>query len=227
MPSFTEPVDGRHLDTRSLDAVPIFPLAGTVLFPGALLPLHVFEPRYRAMTRDCLAGSRMMVVAHVATDATRDENGHPSLAPIAGIGRVVDHVALPDGRFEVLLQGLARVHLAELEFVAPYRRARATVVPSTGLAIASSDLSPLCSAISSFAAVVRARDPEFDFRVPKGAPPELVVDLAAHELVLDAHERQALLETLDVRARMRRCADAIALQHAAARPREAAGEALN
>lgn len=227
MSSFTEPADGRDLDGRALDAVPIFPLAATVLFPGALLPLHVFEPRYRAMTRDCLATSRMMVVAHVAKDAARDANGHPCLASIAGIGRVVDHVALPDGRFELLLQGVSRVRLAELDFVAPYRRARATPVPSTGTALASSDLSPLCSAISSFAAVLRARDPEFDFRVPKGAPPELVVDLAAHELVLDATERQALLETLDVRARVRRCAEAIALQHAAARPRDAVGRALN
>ena len=52
-------------DPRALEALPIFPLPNCVLLPGGLLPLHVFEPRYRELTRDCLAGDQLMAVARL------------------------------------------------------------------------------------------------------------------------------------------------------------------
>jgi Lon protease-like protein len=120
-------VVGKHRFEDAMAAMPLFPLPGTVFFPHTLLPLHVFEPRYRQMTEAVLATHQHMAVVLI------DDAG-PSCAPgcaaVAGIGRVVHHERLPDGRFHILLQGVGRAQL--LEELAPaglmYRRCRASLL---------------------------------------------------------------------------------------------------
>ncbi|HEY4220241.1 MAG TPA: LON peptidase substrate-binding domain-containing protein, partial [Myxococcota bacterium] len=109
---------------RALEALPIFPLPGTVFFPHTLLPLHVFEPRYRQLTADVLAGHQHIAV--VQLDEERSDARVPGVAKVAGVGRVVHHERLPDGRYHILLQGVGRAVLVE-ELPADgllYRRAR-------------------------------------------------------------------------------------------------------
>jgi ATP-dependent Lon protease len=199
----------------ALDALPIFPLPQTVLFPGALLPLHVFEPRYRAMVKDCLATQKAMAVALIAGTSERDAHRHPRIESVAGMGVIVDHVQLPDGRYNILLSGRARVRLQELPFIPPYRRARAVVLHSTPNEPQQRDLAALLASAAAFAADIRARDPEFDFRIPPHTPAGAAADLAAHHLILDARERQTILETLEVPLRVQQATEALALQHAA------------
>lgn len=210
------PSSGGLRDLASaLSALPLFPLP-TVLFPGALMPLHIFEPRYREMIRDVLDTHRALAVVQIVDPEARDQHGHPAIARIAGAGVIIDHVELPSGRFNVLVRGRARVSLDELPFGdKPYRRARATVITPPSSEVSSTDLNTLVSAASAFAARVRERDPSFDFTLPKDAPAGAIADLSAHHLVLDARERQAALETLDIGERVRRVADVLALQRLA------------
>jgi ATP-dependent Lon protease len=199
----------------ALASLPLFPLS-TVLFPGALLPLHVFEPRYRAMIRDVLDGHGALAVVLVTDGERRDEHGHPQIARVAGAGVIVDHVELPSGRFNVLVRGRARVSLAELPFRdKPYRRAAATVLDAPQGEVPSTDLASLISAATAFAARVREREPDFELPLPKDAPAGAIADLCAHHLVLDARQRQAILEMLDPRDRVRRVAEVLALQRLA------------
>ena len=91
----------------------------------------------------------------------------------------------------------------------------------------SSELAALLASAAAFAGDIRARDPEFDFRIPSSSSSAAAVDLAAHHLVLDARDRQRILETLDTTVRVQRTTEALALQHAAlhearARPDELA-----
>jgi Lon protease-like protein len=200
----------------ALDALPLFPLPQTVFFPGALLPLHVFEPRYRTMVKDCIATHRAMAVVLIREQGERAGQRHPAIESIAGVGVIVDHVELPDGRLNILLSGRGRVHLEELPFVPPYRRARATLLTALpGHEPLPRDVAALLASAALFAADIRARDPEFDFRIPPHTPAAAAADLAAHHLLLDARERQSILETLDVPTRVRRTTEALALQHAA------------
>lgn len=200
----------------ALAALPLFPLPQTVLFPGALLPLHVFEPRYRALVRDVLKTHRSLSVVLI-TDATPvDAHGHPAIASVAGVGTIIDHAELPGGRYNILLRGRARVSLAELPFEPPYRRAAATVLKEEAPPeVPSADVMALVSTASAFAGVVRERDQSFDFHLPRDASPALLADLCAHHLVLDARERQLILETLDTAARVRRVAETLAVQRLA------------
>jgi ATP-dependent Lon protease len=199
----------------ALPALPLFPLP-TLLFPGALLPLHVFEPRYRAMVRDVLDTHRALAIVLITGPDELDENGHPRIANVAGAGVIVDHLELPSGRFNILVRGRARVSLEELPFrTTPYRRAKATVLPTPPGEVPASDVASLVSAANAFATRVREREPKFEFPLPKDAPAGAIADLCAHHLVLDVKERQAILETLDAGARVRRVAEALALQRLA------------
>lgn len=191
----------------------VFPLPEAVLFPGTLMPLHIFEPRYRRMTSDALSGSRRLSVALV-TDATPiDEHGHPRFAAVAGVGDIIDHQKLPDGRYNILVLGRARARLDELPFVSPYRRARATLLEESGAA-GDSGVAALAYAASRFAAQVRQQESGFELELPGVKEPGLLADACAHHLIIEAGDRQRVLETLDIAERVRICTEALAVQEA-------------
>src|SRR6266850_7706598 len=97
---------------EALAALPIFPLPNCVLLPGGLLPLHVFEPRYRQLTRDCLAGHHLMGIARLRPGVQDHYPGRPPVYERCGVGRIICSEELPDGRFALLLRGVARVEIA-------------------------------------------------------------------------------------------------------------------
>jgi Lon protease-like protein len=189
------------------------------------MPLHIFEARYRKLTRDALDTHRAIAIAHILEGAPLDAHGDPPISVVAGVGVIVEWHELPDGRFNLLLEGRGRVHLTELPFVPPYRRARAELLEDPPVEISVVDHASLVAVANAFSAFVQARDPNFQFSLSPSLPTPRVADLCAHHLILDARERQAVLETLDPVARVRKVADALATQLAACK-HEAPG-ALN
>lgn len=102
--------------------LPIFPLPNVVLFPGMFLPLHIFEPRYRAMVADALGGERLIGMA------LWSEGRIPDIPPVVGMGKISHYQPLADGRSNIVLQGIARVRIVtELESE-PYRVAEVSSV---------------------------------------------------------------------------------------------------
>jgi Lon protease-like protein len=91
----------------SLLRVPVFPLAGALLFPRAQLPLHIFEPRYRAMVRDALGSDRLIAMVQ-----PRDDGEPPALFDIGCIGRIGACEEQEDGRFDIVLEGLSLFRIA-------------------------------------------------------------------------------------------------------------------
>jgi len=92
---------------EALLRVPVFPLAGALLFPRSQLPLHIFEPRYRAMTRDALAGDRLIAMVQ-----PRDHEEPPGLFEIGCLGRIGSCEEMEDGRYNLVLEGLSRFRIA-------------------------------------------------------------------------------------------------------------------
>src|SRR5918998_6461106 len=100
--------------------VPIFPLAGAILFPRSQLPLHIFEPRYRDMVRDALdGGGQIGMIQPVSLDPVS-----PPLYAVGCVGEIVGVEELEDGRYNIVLGGTGRFRLiAEAELGTAYRNA--------------------------------------------------------------------------------------------------------
>jgi ATP-dependent Lon protease len=109
--------------------VRLFPLPNLVMFPHVLQPLHIFEPRYRALFEEALADDRLIAMAVLAPGWEDDYDGRPPLRPTACLGRIVTHQAVEGGRYNLLLAGLRRVRLVhELPASKPFREARVELV---------------------------------------------------------------------------------------------------
>ncbi|BCS34454.1 ATP-dependent protease [Luteitalea sp. TBR-22] len=107
------------------DQLPLFPLSNVVLFPDVFLPLHIFEERYRAMTRDALAGQALIGMTVLREGWQRDYEGTPPIYATGCAGTIVHHERLQDGRYNIVLKGVARFEVErELETGAPYRVAQ-------------------------------------------------------------------------------------------------------
>jgi ATP-dependent Lon protease len=201
----------------ALGELPIFPLPHVVLFPHAVLPLHVFEPRYRTLLADCLATHRAMAVAQIVGGA--DEHGRPRIARVSGGGIVVEHQELADGRSNIVLLGQARLRLEETDLGdpprLPYRLARATILRDEEHPIPEGDRTALVAAATMFAAEVKKHDAHFTFKLPATLDTALLADLCAFQLVIDAGARQVILEELDPRVRVQMVLNQLALQHGA------------
>lgn len=93
--------------------VRLFPLPNVVHFPQVMLPLHIFEPRYRQLVTDSLAGDRLIAMALMEAGGGLTALGSPAIHPIVCVGRILTEHRLPDGRFNLLLRGLVRARIIE------------------------------------------------------------------------------------------------------------------
>ncbi len=196
-------------------------LPNATLFPQALLPLYIFEPRYRQMLADALHSTRMFSVAMQKPGSTRE-----SPSPVAGLGLIRVSVGHRDGTSHLILQGLARVELEETVRYKPYRVQRIKPLRS-----------PPCDNVRVDALVAKLRE-LLEERINLGLPfpfpvmspgqvetnppastfspkeilnyldsitdPEQAADLVSCAVLPAAAQRQSILETVDVEARLRR-----------------------
>ena len=191
----------------TLSRLPLFPLPNAVLFPHALLPLHIFEDRYREMTRDLLSGARCLAIGLIAPNAA-PEDERPPVLPIAGVGEVVMAHELPDGRFNLVVRGRARVRIdEELASDRPYRLVSATQLPDLPITSAAeiADADQTLRALIGRLAEALPEGGELLRQVvaAQESPAELV-DGVASALIVDPVLRQRLLETRDVGQRLER-----------------------
>lgn len=124
--------EGESISVDFGKSMPLFPLAQVTLMPHAVLPVHIFEKRYRALTRDVLEGSGQLALAVYADTSWQDHDEPgasppPAVRPAVCVGQVVQHHRLDDGRYNLLLQGVCRAQVVQevdpQEHGKPYRLA--------------------------------------------------------------------------------------------------------
>jgi Lon protease-like protein len=178
-----------------------------VLLPGGLLPLHVFEPRYRELTRDCLAGHHLMGVARLRPGYESAYYGRPPVYERCGVGRIICSEELPDGRFALLLRGVARVEIArERSTDHTYRMVEALELRD--MAVDPEDardhhhkLVTLCDRLAE---VIDEGGPQLRELARTFGSPGACADAVAAALIMDADVRQELLEACDPMIRLQR-----------------------
>ena len=178
--------------------IPLFPLPGVVLFPGTLLPLHIFEARYRAMIADALEGGRTIGMAMLKPGWESGQEPLP-IHPVGGAGEIVESQELPDGRYNIVLEGKFRYRVLEEAEAGPYRSARVEEVPSArfGSAREAARVSRLAAGL--FDRV--SRSIELPPLPQEPLAPERLASELALRLRYTPEELQALLETDSVAAR--------------------------
>jgi len=192
------------------DSIPIFPLPGAVLYPETVLPLHVFEPRYRDLVRDVTAGDNRLALALLRPGYENEYTGAPPIHTVATIGRIENLRLHPDGRSNFDLVGVERVDLEEVPSEHSYRMARYVVRDETEVDAADADIKR--ARVELFAAhnmlmTEIADESGHPLSVDAVLPYATVVNGACANLPVDAEIRQQLLEIDDIQERQRRVAD--------------------
>lgn len=176
-------------------SVPMFPLPNVVLFPGTVLPLHIFEERYRQLVEDLLDRSGRMVIGNIVEQAYDQIAGNPPVHPVAGLGEIVRHRRLPDGRFLIWLFGLTRVRIDEVESDRLYRVVEAEVLGETSPEDAEDrELRPRLER------AIEARVPD-SLELPEEISLGLMTDVLVQSLGLTAESVQSLYSELCVSKR--------------------------
>jgi uncharacterized protein len=206
-------MDGIEIPQGALDELAVFPLPDVVFFPHTLLPLHVFEPRYRALTADVLEGSRLLAVARLRPGFEANYEGRPPIFEIAGVGACLSADRLPDGRYNLLLRGVARVLLEEEPPIERrYRVARGHLLPD-GLSARADALDDAHRQLVALCDQLAGLVPDGDDlrRLARAVPtPGGCADVVASGILRDPDARQTLLELLDPADRLARVSEHIA-----------------
>ena len=205
--------------------IPIFPLPDAVLFPHVLLPLHIFEPRYRAMVEDALAGDRVIGMVLLRPGFEKNYEGRPPVYPVGCAGTITHVERLADGRFNIVLRGIGKFHITGEDESRLYRLARIEAVAELASDAEREAMNQQRQRLEAILATVLERTGS-EPRFPPGLPNEELVNGFAQNLDLDALERQALLEQSGVLSRCRALADLLEMKAHAA-PGGSDGNALH
>jgi uncharacterized protein len=182
--------------------IPIFPLPNLVLFPGVKVPLHIFEPRYREMVAEVGAGHGIVGMMLLKGDWERDYYDYPDIFEIGCAGRIGDLARLPDGRFNLVLEGLVEFRVLKELRDRSFRRAKVGWCPvdQHALDLDEESMESLRALLFGYLgdAAVEAWRTAVEELGLRGAE---LVNFLSFYLDLPALEKQTLLEALDARAR--------------------------
>jgi Lon protease-like protein len=182
--------------------IPIFPLPNAVLFPNVFMPLHIFEPRYRTMVADALAGDRIIGMVLLKPGFEADYEGRPPIYPTGCAGVITHSEPLPDGRYNIVLRGIEKFLITGEDDSKPYRLATVDPLPEP---VTDADRPQLRTDRQRLEALLVAAI-ERGGAAPKFPPTvadEDLVNALAQYLALEPLERQALLERDGTLARCR------------------------
>ena len=189
--AWAQSVAGRAPATSTLPAtIPIFPLEDVVLFPDMSVPLHIYEPRYRAMLADALKSNRMIGMVLLRPGYEADYERSPSVFPIGCAGVLTEVRTMPNGESDIVLKAVTKFRIEREEASTPYRVARVTAIPETttqpeALHTQRQRLDTLLASSGSGAGLGS---------IPQGLSDEELVNGVAQYVSIDALDRQKLLE---------------------------------
>jgi uncharacterized protein len=173
--------------------IPLFPLPNVVFFPNVVLPLHIFEPRYREMTADALKGDRIIGMVLLRPGWEGSYEGRPPIYDIGCAGLITHAEKMEDGRYNLVLRGMQKFRVLREDYQRSYRRAEVQAIHE---AVTDADRDVMRNERRRLELLLvpqpdgRGPDP----KMPPSMPDEELVNALAQYLDLEVVERQALLE---------------------------------
>ena len=197
--SFDESEESFGLPTSNNPGTcPLFPLSDLILFPGQVIPLHVFEPRYREMTRDLLDSSGELILGTVLGEDRKQLGDVAPVQPVAGLGRIQRYQALEDGRFLIVVLGERRVLIEPVDRGKSYPEAHHQPIEETDLLIPDNDLENLQSVLKEI---------EGQIELPESTSPVQLVDLLIMISKISPQDKYDIFQTISVSDRLEQILD--------------------
>lgn len=181
--------------------IPLFPLATVVFFPNTLLPLHVFEPRYRQMIKDIIDGERIIGMVLLKPGWEKSYEGNPEIYSVVGMGRIVNSEPLDDGRFNIVLYGLKRVKIIDIVKDIPYRLARVEILEDVHGTNENIYRERILELILKWNGIIGKEHESHLINIDTRLPLENLIDAIASTSVSNVVEKQELLEEINVQKR--------------------------
>jgi Lon protease-like protein len=188
--------------------IPVFALPNVVLFPGVPLPLHIFEPRYRDMVRDCVAGHEVIGIALLRGEWQKEYYSAPDVFETGCAGKLVNVENLEDGRYNILLHGVREFQIERHLFKKTYREARVRWRVGGHEAIGDPVRESLVQRLSD----LFRREPESPAHrllQDQTLSDELLVNFFSYVLEIPPLEKQTLLQAMSIQQRAERLSDVI------------------
>jgi uncharacterized protein len=173
--------------------LPIFPLPNVVLFPNVFLPLHIFEPRYREMVATALEEDRLIGMALLRPGWEGQYDGRPPVYPIGCAGLITHAERLPDGRFNIVLQGLEKFRIIDEDNSRSYRLARVDSIEERSRDVDREAMRDARRKLEGLL-VPQPKGRGAEPNLPPSMGDEDLVNALAQYLELEPVEKQALLE---------------------------------
>jgi uncharacterized protein len=191
--------------------IPIFPLPSVVLFPNVFLPLHIFEPRYREMVADALAGDRMIGMVLMRPGWEGQYEGRPPVYSVGCAGLITFSEQHPDGRYNIVLRGLEKFRVLDEDHSRSYRIARVEALMEEPTAEDRAIIRGERQRLEALL-VPQPKGRGVDPKVPPSMADDDLINALAQYLDLEPVEKQALLEREGLVARCRSLIDLLEMR---------------
>lgn len=192
--------DVANLDNFS-GIVPLFPLSSVVFFPNTLLPLHIFEPRYKEMVDTALNSEKIIGMALLKPGWETDYYKNPEVYDVIGMGRIVSSEVFEDGKINIVLYGLKRARIIEVVEDLPYRQARVSIVENEQGKNNESFRAKIEELIYKWNLYLDEKQKSHRINVNTKLPLENLTDALASLIFPNVFDKQRLLEETNVQKR--------------------------
>jgi Lon protease-like protein len=189
--------------------VPVFPLSTVVFFPNTLLPLHIFEQKYRNMLSDSLNSEKIIAMALLKPGWDDNYYGSPEVFDVAGMGRIVSSETFDDGRSNIVLYGLKRIKIVEFTKDTPYRKARIEILNNKKGNDESGLKEKLKNIVSDWNDMLGTKYKEHQLNINLNLPLGSLTDVMASVIFTNIFDKQSFLEETDVEKRAKMLIESI------------------
>jgi len=187
----------KNLDNFS-GIVPVFPLSTVVFFPNTLLPLHIFEERYRDMLSNALNSEKIIAMALLKPGWEENYYENPEVYEVAGMGRIVSSETFSDGRSNIVLYGLKRIKIVEFIEERPYRTAKIEVLENRKSSDEKNYKDRMNNIVSDWNDMLGSNFKEHKLSLNMNLPLENLTDVMASVILTNIFEKQSFLEETDI-----------------------------
>jgi Lon protease-like protein len=178
--------------------IPLFPLSSVVFFPNTLLPLHIFEPRYKEMVNTAINNEKIIGMALLKPGWESNYYGNPDVFDVIGMGRIVSSEVFEDGKINIILYGLKRAKIQEIVTDLPYRLARVSIMDNNHDVEEEIYRSKIEELIYKWNLYLNEKQKAHRININTKLPLENLTDALASLIFSNVFDKQRLLEETNV-----------------------------